>query len=264
MRSLRFYDQVGLFRPLYTDPDTGYRYYQPEQFEMAERIRMLRSLELSLEDIRQMLSSNSPEVTKEILDRHRKHIISQIQTHQRILQHLDQVSLEKQNYAVEQMVLQDQTLIAYSTISGLKDIERYRMEAIEKLSPMSNDRSRSLFAIQKNALDPERMRGLLEHQRVLNPRAFEVTFGMQVQEATGPVRLPLHHAILPGGPYLRTTHHGPYEPLHLAHQAVVKSAQQHGLTFGLICFEHFEVGPWHETDPAMWITHVFYQVDSSQ
>lgn len=258
VRSLRFYDQVGLFRPLYTDPDTGYRYYQPEQFEVAERIRMFRSMDVSLEDIRTILDSNHPDTTREVLERHRQQVLQQIQTCQRILEQLDRISEEKQSYRVEEVWLSDVPLIGYSTISGLKDIERYRFEAVRKLAPLSS--GEVLYAIQKNALDPERLQGLMEHQRVLNPRAFEVTFGMQVPDTQSPVRLPLQYAIVPEGKYLKATHYGPYEPLHLAHQAVVRHAQEHKLALGDLTFEQFVVGPWQQEDSAMWVTHIFCQV----
>lgn len=258
VRSLRFYDQVGLFRPLYTDPDTGYRYYQPEQFEVAERIRMFRSMDLSLEDIRTILDSNHPDTTREVLERHRQQVLQQIQTCQRILEQLDRISEEKQSYRVEEVWLSDVPLIGYSTISGLKDIERYRIEAVRKLAPFAS--GGALYAIQKNALDPERLQGLMEHQRVLNPRAFEVTFGMQVPDTQSPVKLPLQYAIVPEGKYLKATHYGPYEPLHLAHQAVVRHAQEHKLALGDLTFEQFVVGPWQQEDSAMWVTHIFCQV----
>lgn len=261
VRSLRFYDQVGLFRPLYTDPDTGYRYYQPEQFEVAERIRMFRSMDVSLEDIRTILDSNHPDTTREVLERHRQQVLQQIQTCQRILEQLDRISEEKQSYRVEEVWLSDVPLIGYSTISGLKDIERYRLEAVRKLAPLSS--GEVLYAIQKNALDPERLQGLMEHQRVLNPRAFEVTFGMQVPDTQSPVRLPLQYAIVPEGKYLKATHYGPYEPLHLAHQAVVRHAQEHKFALGDLTFEQFVVGPWQQEDSAMWVTHIFCQVAES-
>ncbi|WP_169743919.1 MerR family transcriptional regulator [Deinococcus misasensis] len=258
VRSLRFYDQVGLFRPLYTDPDTGYRYYQPEQFEVAERIRMFRSMDVSLEDIRTILDSNHPDTTREVLERHRQQVLQQIQTCQRILEQLDRISEEKQSYRVEEVWLSDVPLIGYSTISGLKDIERYRLEAVRKLTPLAS--GGVLYAIQKNLLDPERLQGLMEHQRVLNPRAFEVTFGMQVPDTQSPVKLPLQYAIVPEGKYLKATHYGPYEPLHLAHQAVVRHAQEHKLALGDLTFEQFVVGPWQQEDSAMWVTHIFCQV----
>ena len=32
--SIRHYEQLGLLKPEYTDPETGYRYYTPRQFEV--------------------------------------------------------------------------------------------------------------------------------------------------------------------------------------------------------------------------------------
>lgn len=36
--TLRYYDEIGLFRPKYTDPETSYRYYGVEQFQILDTI----------------------------------------------------------------------------------------------------------------------------------------------------------------------------------------------------------------------------------
>ena len=48
---LRHYDKIGLLRPEYTDPATGYRYYSTRQFEALNTIRYLRALDMPLEEI---------------------------------------------------------------------------------------------------------------------------------------------------------------------------------------------------------------------
>lgn len=48
---LRYYDKIGLLRPEYTDPRTGYRYYSTRQFESLNTIRYLRALDMPLERI---------------------------------------------------------------------------------------------------------------------------------------------------------------------------------------------------------------------
>ena len=45
---LRHYDRIGLLKPEYTDPDTGYRYYSTRQFECLNTIRYLRALAMPL------------------------------------------------------------------------------------------------------------------------------------------------------------------------------------------------------------------------
>jgi DNA-binding transcriptional MerR regulator len=50
-KMLRHYDSIGLLVPAGQDPDTGYRYYHPGQVEEAERIRLLRDLDVPLTEI---------------------------------------------------------------------------------------------------------------------------------------------------------------------------------------------------------------------
>jgi DNA-binding transcriptional MerR regulator len=54
-RLLRYYDEIDLLKPAYTDNATGYRYYQAEQMAHLNRILVLKELGLSLDQIRTML-----------------------------------------------------------------------------------------------------------------------------------------------------------------------------------------------------------------
>ena len=51
IKTLRYYDEVGLLTPEYVDPDTGYRWYAIEQIAQVHRIMALKNLGLSLEQI---------------------------------------------------------------------------------------------------------------------------------------------------------------------------------------------------------------------
>src|SRR5690349_12643865 len=44
IKTLRFYDAAGLFRPAWTDPRSGYRFYSTAQLPALRRIRVLREL----------------------------------------------------------------------------------------------------------------------------------------------------------------------------------------------------------------------------
>lgn len=50
-RLLRYYDQLDLLRPGYSDPQTGYRYYSARQLPRLNAILALKELGLSLEQI---------------------------------------------------------------------------------------------------------------------------------------------------------------------------------------------------------------------
>ena len=58
--SLRHYEAIGLVRPAWTDPASGYRYYSLAQFEVLNTIRYLRTLDMPLEQIRSFLENRDP------------------------------------------------------------------------------------------------------------------------------------------------------------------------------------------------------------
>ena len=57
-RTLRFYDETGLLKPAYVG-DNQYRYYEEEQVLLLQQILFYRELDYSLNDIRQVLSSDA-------------------------------------------------------------------------------------------------------------------------------------------------------------------------------------------------------------
>lgn len=56
-KTLRFYDETGIVKPEYVDPDSGYRYYSTQQFERLNTIKYLRALDMPLEKIRRFFEN---------------------------------------------------------------------------------------------------------------------------------------------------------------------------------------------------------------
>ena len=67
VRTLRFYDEIGLLRPERVDPRTGYRYYSAGQFERLNTIKYLRALGVSLERIRGFFENRDTDVVELLL-----------------------------------------------------------------------------------------------------------------------------------------------------------------------------------------------------
>jgi DNA-binding transcriptional MerR regulator len=51
-QTLRYYDKIDLFKPLYVDRNNNYRYYGIEQFAVLDVIILLRELGVSIEEIK--------------------------------------------------------------------------------------------------------------------------------------------------------------------------------------------------------------------
>ena len=57
IKTLRYYDEIGLLKPSYIDYFTGYRYYEKNQINIIREIRALKDINLSLKEIKQYLET---------------------------------------------------------------------------------------------------------------------------------------------------------------------------------------------------------------
>ncbi|MEU9896909.1 MerR family transcriptional regulator [Streptomyces phaeochromogenes] len=65
-KALRLYDELELLRPARVDPETGYRYYAPEQLEQARLVAWLRRLGMPLAGIREVRALEPAAAAREI------------------------------------------------------------------------------------------------------------------------------------------------------------------------------------------------------
>ena len=75
VRSLRHYDEIGLFRPSRVDDSSGYRYYALSQLGDARAIRRLRELDVPLDLVAEALRTDERGV-RELLRAHREQLAS--------------------------------------------------------------------------------------------------------------------------------------------------------------------------------------------
>ncbi|MBI4787857.1 MAG: MerR family transcriptional regulator [Chloroflexi bacterium] len=60
VKTLRYYDELGLLKPVEVDRFTNYRYYSADQLPRLNRILALKDLGLSLDEIAQLLDDELP------------------------------------------------------------------------------------------------------------------------------------------------------------------------------------------------------------
>ncbi len=90
VKTIRYYDEVGLLKPGHVDPYTGYRYYSADQLVVLNRILALKDLGLPLEQIRELLKCGLPPgQMKEILRQKRQELLQQISISHEMMDRLD-------------------------------------------------------------------------------------------------------------------------------------------------------------------------------
>ncbi len=66
-RTLFYYDEINLLKPVFVSPDNKYRYYSPEQFDTMSMIKALQSVDMSLNEIKALMNEQDTARCKEIL-----------------------------------------------------------------------------------------------------------------------------------------------------------------------------------------------------
>lgn len=102
VKTLRYYDSVGLFQPAMKKAHNQYRYYSIEQFEMLNSIKFLRHLGYSIQDIRHHLRTKDPESFMRSLKDYRNAADAEIQRLETIKGFLNERLLELEQLSADQ------------------------------------------------------------------------------------------------------------------------------------------------------------------
>jgi DNA-binding transcriptional MerR regulator len=79
INALRHYDEVGLLRPAFVDPATGYRRYRPAQISQARLICALRAVDLPIDAVSKVLADPQGEGMRLALAGHRERLLERAQ-----------------------------------------------------------------------------------------------------------------------------------------------------------------------------------------
>ena len=91
IKALRLYADNGLLQPAIVDASSGYRYYDMNQLGRAEIIRVLRSVDMPLEQIRVIVDAKDGDAAVEQLLAHRRHLSERLANQERMLAYLESI-----------------------------------------------------------------------------------------------------------------------------------------------------------------------------
>lgn len=75
IRTLRYYDEIGVLKPEYVNEETNYRYYSTVQFERLNTIKYLRALDVPLEKILIFLNEKEVSTIVSIFEEQRERVL---------------------------------------------------------------------------------------------------------------------------------------------------------------------------------------------
>lgn len=124
IKTLRYYDKIGVLIPASVDELTGYRYYDIDQLEQAQKIKSLQEASFTLEEIKAILKEKNTEILLSKEKQIRKEELNKIQK-------INKMKKELNNEEVE--VLENPNLYITGDFKKLKSYNNFDEEA-EKLN----------------------------------------------------------------------------------------------------------------------------------
>ena len=221
VKALRHYDELGLLRPAFVDPASGYRYYRPAQANQAEAIRILRSVEMPLEEIGALLAEADGEPVARHLRQHRERLEARLAEHRRMLAFLQRL-LDKEDvmpYEVTVRELPAQPVAATRATTDLRGISAAIGAGVHAI----------LDELGRRGVEPAGPLQVVYHaEQVLDEDTvapIEICWPLSAPfEGTGEV----YGTELPGGPAAVTVHRGPYAEIGPAYHTVSGWIADHG------------------------------------
>ena len=124
-KTLRYYDDIDLFKPAQYDADTGYRYYSVEQLPRLHRIVALKGLGMSLDQIKTLLVDDlSVEEIRGMLKMKRAELMDRLEEEMMRLMFLEAYLRQLEN---------EDGLATYDVI--LKPVEPVKVASVRGIMP---------------------------------------------------------------------------------------------------------------------------------
>lgn len=218
--TLRYYDQMGLLKPVKVDRQTGYRYYSASQLPRLHRILALKGLGFSLEQITDVLEAGlTPEQMRGMFRLRHAQISQQLAEMQSQL-----VDVEARLQQIER----EAQLPDYDVI--VKPVEPLLVASVRAILP-DHGGSGSLFGEVYEAIRPYVDKALHPNPE-LGGQTLVMWYDTEFKEVDvdGAAAFMLRCMIpesgrvkvheLPAATMASTIHHGPYNTIGDAHEAV--------------------------------------------
>lgn len=220
IKALRFYDEIGLLRPAWVDPSSSYRYYRLGQANQAEAIRILRSVEMPVDEIKELLATDQPNVTRKLLDEHRRRLADRLAHQERTLAFLEALIEREEGimpYEVTVARVEAQQVAAFRTHTTLRHvgdaIGRGFGAVMSYLGRLGIEPAGPPLVVFHDVIDEE-TQGEIE-------MCIPIAAPVDGEDGVRGVELP-------GGLVATTVHRGPYGEIAPAYHTLTGWIQEHG------------------------------------
>lgn len=221
IKALRLYDELGLLNPSWVDPSSGYRYYRASQARRAEAIRILRAVDMPLEEIHEVLAEDDPEFTTKRLAVHRERLAERLADQDRMLRFL------------ERLIDRGGTIVPYDIATKQAPDQQVASLTMRTTLTRIGDDIAASFVVLTGALtdaatQPAGAPFIIFHDVIDEQTDGAVEVCIPVPVGVDTPHDDVEFKVIAGGTVAATTHRGPYAEISPAYHTVTGWIQDQG------------------------------------
>ncbi len=248
VKTLRYYDELGLLKPVRVDEFTGYRYYAVEQIPRLNRILALKDLGLSLEQIAGLLHQNvSPEEIRGMVRLRQAEVKGRIEDARAQLMRIEARlrQIEKEGH-----------LPMYDV--ALKSIPALKVAFVRRVVPNYGGVGMLFGELFGPLMGRARFAGpamAIYHDQEFKEEDPDMEVAIPIEGAL-PAGIPVQTRELPGGDMACAVYQGPYEGIGEAYHAIMAWLEPNGYRIAGPVREEYLRGPGDTNEPSEYITEI--------
>ncbi len=220
VKALRLYDQNGLLVPAQVDPSTGYRYYRLDQARRAEVIRILRSVDMPLEEIKVVLEAGDNEQISRQLLVHKERLAARLAGQQRMLTYLESIIQDKKKLTPYDVHVTETENQCIATVKKHTALNRIREDVSSGFRSLVSGLNRAGACTSGPPM-------ILYHNAIDAESEGDIEICVPVS-APFPGDSEVLGRVLEGGTMAATQHQGPYEELSLVYHILTAWVTENG------------------------------------
>lgn len=244
IKALRHYDDKGLLKPRYVDPENGYRYYSASQLPILHQIIALRDIGFSLDEIQKVQQGTEKE---KLLKRKKARLLEEI------AQRMQEVSLIEAYLSGEELVEYDiiEKSLPEVIVASYETTIKNHGELMQAMPRMGREMER------------------LGCECALPEYCFNVYLDGEYKEED--IRVDICEAVVaartgdsfitfktlpPIEKAICAIHKGPYETLPMMYQSLLSFIEQNDYEITDLPRESYIDGIWNRDTDAEWLTEI--------
>lgn len=250
VKTLRHYDKIGLVRPKFTDPVTGYRYYSEEQLSRMLLIQRLKRYGFSLADIGPLLEETDESALFLKLKRQKLVLAERIA---QLTQSMDELTRHLQDFERTGDVMSYQNKYVV-TLEERKAVPILSVRERVSVADFGGQYEKLFRRVAEEKLEADGQTLAIYHDEEFDQECSDVEIGLVMKKASQADRT------LEGGLCATTVHVGGYSGLSDGYAAIVKWIKENGYRIAAAPYEIYVKTAFDKIPVEEWETQIYFPV----